>query len=201
MRIGLISDTHVPGGATEVPSQVATAFEGVDLILHAGNIYRPDTLDWLERIAPVKAAGAIYGDRMESPTAHAMECAGDPRVAQQQVMELEGHRLGVVNNLLMDGFYDELLPGIIAAHNLPEGVLRARVEEYFGDCTGHSGVRTDATRAGGGARGAAVRQPGQPVAAAPDAQAGVGGDSGADGRRSGRRGWLTCGRLDRGHFT
>ena len=67
MRIGLISDTHVPGGATEVPPQVATAFEGVDLILHAGNIYRTGTLDWLERIAPVKAAGAIYGDRMEHP--------------------------------------------------------------------------------------------------------------------------------------
>lgn len=132
MRIGLISDTHVPGGATEVPPQVATAFEGVDLILHAGNIYRPDTLDWLERIAPVKAAGAIYGDRMETPTAHAMECAGDPRVAQQQVMDMEGHRVGMVNNLLMDGFYDELLPGIIAAHNLPEGALAARVEEYFG---------------------------------------------------------------------
>ena len=132
MRIGVISDTHVPGGATEVPPQVATAFEGVDLIVHAGNIYRPDTLDWLERIAPVKAAGAIYGDRMETPTAHAMECAGDPRVAQQQVMNLEGRRVGVVNNLLMDGFYDELLPGIIAAHKLPEGVLPARVTEYFG---------------------------------------------------------------------
>lgn len=132
MRIGLISDTHVPGGATEVPPQVVTAFEGVDLILHAGNIYRPDTLDWLERIAPVKAAGAIYGDRMETPTAHAMECAGDPRVAQQQVMNLEGQRVGMVNNLLMDGFNDELLPGIIAAHNLPEGALTARVEEYFG---------------------------------------------------------------------
>ncbi len=132
MRIGLISDTHVPGGAPDVPPQVVTAFEGVDLILHAGNIYRPDTLDWLERIAPVRAAGAIYGDRMETPTAHAMECAGDPRVAQQQVMELEGHRIGVVNNLLMDGFSDELLPGVIAAHNLPEGSLPAMVEDYFG---------------------------------------------------------------------
>ena len=132
MRIGLISDTHVPGGATEVPPQVATAFEGVDLILHAGNIYRDYTLDWLERIAPVKAAGAIYGDRMETPTAHAMECAGDPRVSQQQIMELEGHTVGVVNNLLMDGFSDELLPGIIEAHHLPEGKLPVMVEEYFG---------------------------------------------------------------------
>ena len=132
MRIGLISDTHVPGGATEVPPQVVTAFEGVALILHAGNIYRPEILDWLERIAPVKAAGAIYGDRMETPTAHAMECAGDPRVAQQQVMELEGHRVGVVNNLLMDGFSDELLPGIIEAHHIPDGKLPAMVEEYFG---------------------------------------------------------------------
>ena len=38
MRIGLLSDTRIPGIAKEVPPQVARAFEGVDLILHAGGI-------------------------------------------------------------------------------------------------------------------------------------------------------------------
>ena len=177
MRIGLISDTHVPGGATEVPPQVATAFEGVDLILHAGNIYRTGTLDWLERIAPVKAAGAIYGDRMETPTAYAMECAGDPRVAQQQIMELEGHTVGVVNNLLMDGFSDELLPGIIEAHHLPEGKLPVMVEEYFGTALDIVVFGRTLAHAGGRAPGTAIHQPRKPVAAQADAQAGLRGNT------------------------
>ena len=55
MRIGVISDTHTPGAAKEPPSEIVQAFEGVDLILHAGDIYIASCLDWLERIAPVMA--------------------------------------------------------------------------------------------------------------------------------------------------
>ena len=63
MRIGLISDTHIPGGAMAIPQEVVRAFEGVELILHSGNIYTAASLDWLERIAPVKAAGSVDRDR------------------------------------------------------------------------------------------------------------------------------------------
>jgi putative phosphoesterase len=64
--IGLISDTHVriPGYnvslstliSSELPPQVIEAFKGVDLILHAGDIYSLPVLDDLETIAPVLAA-------------------------------------------------------------------------------------------------------------------------------------------------
>ncbi len=49
-RIGVISDTHgmLRSGVTE-------AFQGVDLILHAGDIDRPRVLKALKEIAPVKA--------------------------------------------------------------------------------------------------------------------------------------------------
>ena len=63
MKIGLISDTHMPGGATEIPSQVFDVFKGVDLIVHAGNIYTVSILDDLEAIAPVKAAGSLDRDK------------------------------------------------------------------------------------------------------------------------------------------
>ena len=66
MLIGLISDTHVriPGHnvslstliSSELPPQVIEAFKGVDLILHAGDIYSLPVLDDLESIAPVLAA-------------------------------------------------------------------------------------------------------------------------------------------------
>jgi uncharacterized protein len=49
-RIGVISDTHglLRSGVTE-------AFQGVDLILHAGDIDQPRVLKALKEIAPVKA--------------------------------------------------------------------------------------------------------------------------------------------------
>ena len=56
MRIGLISDTHIPYDAKALPPQVKDLFKGVDLILHAGDIYLPSVLDELEEIAPVLAA-------------------------------------------------------------------------------------------------------------------------------------------------
>ena len=50
LNIGVISDTH-----GQVRSGVYNAFEGVDFILHAGDIGSWDVIIELEAIAPVKA--------------------------------------------------------------------------------------------------------------------------------------------------
>ena len=132
MRIGLISDTRVPGGATGVPPEVIRSFEGVDLILHAGGIHIPEVLDWLEQIAPVKAVGRIHGGQAERPTPLTLESEGDPRVAEQRVLQLEGHTIGMVNNLELDGFNDDILPGVIGSTRLLDRPLPKIVEEFFG---------------------------------------------------------------------
>jgi putative phosphoesterase len=49
-RVGLISDTH-----NMLRPQVFDVFEGVDVILHAGDVGDDDILDELEAIAPVYA--------------------------------------------------------------------------------------------------------------------------------------------------
>ncbi len=60
MLIGLLSDTHINiPNETFHSSQIKAAFSGVDLILHAGDIWIPSVLDELESIAPVVAA---WGD-------------------------------------------------------------------------------------------------------------------------------------------
>ena len=90
MRIGLLSDTHIPEAAQALPSQIAEVFQGVDLILHAGDIYIPSVLDELERIAPVFAArgdddyGAAVTDR---------------RVKWKHVLNLEGHTLWLIHEM------------------------------------------------------------------------------------------------------
>ena len=55
MLIGLISDTHIPDRAREIPEKVLTSFKNVDLILHAGDLTTTEVIDELEKIAPVIA--------------------------------------------------------------------------------------------------------------------------------------------------
>ena len=54
MRLGIISDTH-----GTLPPEVFQVFEGVDHILHAGDVGSADILTELEALAPVTA---VYGN-------------------------------------------------------------------------------------------------------------------------------------------
>jgi putative phosphoesterase len=88
MRIGLISDTHMPEVAQVLPPQIAEAFRGVDLILHAGDIYASSVLDELEHIAPVLAA---KGDDDSG------DMLIDRRVKWKHVLKLEGQTLWLIH--------------------------------------------------------------------------------------------------------
>ena len=121
MRIGIISDTHNPSVGKEPPPEVAKAFSGVDLILHAGDIYQPTCLDWLERIAPVKAV-ELGSD------AH---FSNDSRVAEMQVFELEGYTFGMIHDLMLPGMSTEVLPGVIESRFPSSISLADSVSEVF----------------------------------------------------------------------
>ena len=85
MRVGLISDTH-----GLVRPEVLLAFEGVDRILHAGDVGGNDVLAILARVAPVEA---VFGN---------VDVPGDPRLADHlseriagvSVHVSHGHELG-----------------------------------------------------------------------------------------------------------
>jgi len=62
MKVGVISDTHLPTMGTGLPAGVLKAFRGVDLILHAGDITDPAVLDELSAIAPVEAVAGNMDD-------------------------------------------------------------------------------------------------------------------------------------------
>jgi putative phosphoesterase len=55
MRIGILSDTHDKVSPQQMEA-IKEAFNGVDMILHCGDIYSTHLLDQLEEIAPLKAA-------------------------------------------------------------------------------------------------------------------------------------------------
>ena len=96
MRIGLISDTHIPEAGPDMPAQVYEAFRGVDLILHAGDMHVIDVLDWLEGIAPVLGARG-NGDYPSAYTKNRPGVPDDPRVKVAHVIQIEELRVGLIH--------------------------------------------------------------------------------------------------------
>lgn len=95
MRIGLISDTHIPTAAKELWPQVYEAFRGVDLIMHAGDLMVPEVIDWLEEVAPVMAVwgnGDFRGWQRTVPPE-------DPRLSEAKVLTIGDLRIGLVHDL------------------------------------------------------------------------------------------------------
>ena len=88
MRIGLLTDTHLPSSIRDLWPEVRTAFADVDLILHGGDIVTPSVLDWLEEIAPTLAA---KGNNDDSWT--------DPRMEERQILDLEGWRIVMMHDM------------------------------------------------------------------------------------------------------
>ena len=86
MRIGLISDTHISKRG-ELWPQVFDAFDGVDAILHAGDVWSPALLDELREVAPVRVARG-NGD-LGQP---------DPRLEDRCVMAFDGVTVAMLHD-------------------------------------------------------------------------------------------------------
>ena len=65
-RIGVIADTHTPEFLPALPKGINHHFEGVDLILHAGDITGTQVLEELRAIALVTAVKGDH-DKLDLP--------------------------------------------------------------------------------------------------------------------------------------
>jgi hypothetical protein len=84
--LGVISDTHLPSAAVRLPREVFDAFEGVNLILHAGDLVNYGVIEQLRRIAPVEAVAG----NMDSPELRKL-------LPLTRIIEAGRHRIGLVH--------------------------------------------------------------------------------------------------------
>jgi putative phosphoesterase len=82
VRIGLVSDTHMPERLAALPESLFTALAGVDLLLHAGDVGALWVLERLSAIAPVVA---VHGN---DDTAEAQR-----ELPFQQLVTVAGRRI------------------------------------------------------------------------------------------------------------
>lgn len=86
MRIGVLSDTHIPLNAKKLPDELIKGLKGVDLIIHAGDIIELSVLDELKRIAPVEAVAGNMDPRSVSRA-----------LPEKKILELGGFKIGVMH--------------------------------------------------------------------------------------------------------
>lgn len=95
IRIGLISDTHIPEARYELWPQVFEAFRGVDFILHAGDIHDVRVVDQLHTIAPTYAA---RGNGDDGSGGRDVQPEHD-QLRETWVVEAGGLRIGVTHTV------------------------------------------------------------------------------------------------------
>jgi putative phosphoesterase len=95
LRVGLISDTHIPEARKELWPQVFSTLAGVDLILHGGDIHDVTVLDQLAELAPIYSARGNgedgSGGRAVAPP--------HPQLRYSWLLELPALRLGLTHDL------------------------------------------------------------------------------------------------------
>ena len=83
MLIGVISDTHIPERASNIPDIVFEMFKDVDLILHAGDLVSLDVLDELEEVAPTRC---VQGN---------MDRYYGLKLPKNDIITARGHKIGL----------------------------------------------------------------------------------------------------------
>jgi len=86
LKIGIISDTHIRSSARLLPNIIYEVFDGVDMILHAGDILIDEVIIELETIAPVYVvAGNNDGYDMLD------------KYGTKRIIEVSGKRIGLTH--------------------------------------------------------------------------------------------------------
>ena len=86
MRIGVLSDTHIPTRARQLPPVLFEIFSDVDLLLHAGDLVTENVLLDLQTLAPLEAVAG----NMDPP--HLKQ-----RLGSKKILEVAGFRLGLTH--------------------------------------------------------------------------------------------------------
>ena len=116
IRIGVISDTHIPGCGKHIPGIILDAFKQVDLIIHAGDIVSLGVIDELKSVCAKVVAVVGNMDQEEIKKKYPLK----------QVLEILGHRVGLMHGagaalnllqLLKDNFRDDHCDLIIFGHS------------------------------------------------------------------------------------
>ena len=87
MRIGVISDTHIPERAKAIPQKILDEFKTVDMIIHAGDLVEPGVLERLRSVC--KDVRAVWGN-MDHLKVKSI-------LPQKEIIKVGKYKIGVIH--------------------------------------------------------------------------------------------------------
>lgn len=115
MKIGVISDTHIPDRSKDLPKEILEAFKNVDMVIHAGDLVDLSVIDQLKRVCPnVKA---VWGNMDPEEVKR--------RLPQKEIIKLGNYTIGLTHGygppknlieIMADIFKDDKPDIIIFGH-------------------------------------------------------------------------------------
>lgn len=116
MKIGVISDTHIPDRAKDIPQEILESFKSVDMIIHAGDLVDIGVLVKLKSLCPnVKA---VVGNMDPQDVKN--------KLPEKEIIKIGDYKIGVMHgygspnnlvNLMDESFKDDDLDIIIFGHS------------------------------------------------------------------------------------
>lgn len=116
MKIGVISDTHIPVQAQIMPRQVLECFKKTDMVIHAGDLVELNVLKELESVCPNVLA--VWGNM--DP------CEVKEKLTEKQIIEIGKYKIGVMHGygypnklieIVQDKFKNDGVDVIIFGHS------------------------------------------------------------------------------------
>lgn len=87
MKIGVISDTHIPVNASSIPKKILDAFKDADMVIHAGDLVDLSVIDILKGVC--KNVFAVCGN-MDSQKVKA-------KLPEKEIIKINHYKIGVMH--------------------------------------------------------------------------------------------------------
>ncbi len=89
MKIGVLSDTHINSRTEKLPLKLVQALQGVDMIIHAGDMVDLSVVEQLKSICPnVRAVSGNMDPALVKKT-----------FPEKDIIEISGHRIGLIHGV------------------------------------------------------------------------------------------------------
>ncbi|MDP8260816.1 MAG: metallophosphoesterase family protein [Candidatus Kappaea frigidicola] len=87
LKIGVISDTHIPINSLHISDEIKSHFQKCDLILHAGDLIEINVMSELKKIAPVVAVAGNM-DNVDVKN----------KLPKKQVIKIDKYHIGLMHD-------------------------------------------------------------------------------------------------------
>ena len=108
MQIGVISDTHIPIRAKEIPSKVLKSLKEMDMILHAGDLVELNVLNALRSIC--QNVKAVWGN-MDTRDVR-------KNLPEKEILNVGKYRIGLIHGNGPPASLVDLVNGIFKNENV-----------------------------------------------------------------------------------